>query len=78
MISAELRPELCRYPQAAPDEVAVVEQPAQANAEVETKAETKAQNKAKANAKKAKEAEEADANDEWVEDADGNFVKRGD
>ena len=39
---------------------------------------TKAQNKAKANAKKAKEAEEADANDEWVEDADGNFVKRGD
>lgn len=66
------------HPQAAPDEVAVVEQPAQANAEVETKVETKAQSKAKANAKKAKEAEEVDANDEWVEDADGNFVKRGD
>ena len=28
--------------------------------------------------KKAKAAEKADAEDEWVEDADGNFVKRGD
>ena len=32
----------------------------------------------KATTKKAEEAEKMDANDEWVEDEDGNFVKKGD
>ena len=30
------------------------------------------------NAKKAKTVEASDAEDDWVEDEDGNFVKRGD
>ena len=63
------------HPQAAPDEVAEVEQPVE---EVTEPVQTKAQKKSAENAKKAKEAEKADAEDEWVEDADGNFVKRGD
>ena len=63
------------HPQAAPDEVAEVEQPVE---EVTEPVQTKAQKKSAENAKKAKAAEKADAEDEWVEDADGNFVKRGD
>tara|TARA_Y100000022_G_scaffold189739_1_gene189280 strand:+ start:862 stop:1251 length:390 start_codon:yes stop_codon:yes gene_type:complete len=63
------------HPQAAPDEVAEVEQPVE---EVAEPVQTKAQKKSAENAKKAKAAEKADAEDEWVEDADGNFVKRGD
>ena len=63
------------HPQAAPDEVAEVEQPVE---EVTEPVQTKAQKKSAENAKKAKAAEKADAEDDWVEDADGNFVKRGD
>ena len=63
------------HPQAAPDEVAEVEQPVE---EVAEPVQTKAQKKSAENAKKAKAAEKADAEDDWVEDADGNFVKRGD
>lgn len=63
------------HPQAAPDEVAQVEQPVE---EVAEPVQTKAQKKSTENAKKAKAAEKADAEDGWVEDADGNFVKRGD
>ena len=63
------------HPQAAPDEVAQVEQPVE---EVAEPVQTKAQKKSTENAKKAKAAEKADAGDDWVEDADGNFVKRGD
>ena len=63
------------HPQAAPDEVAEVEQPVE---EVTEPVQTKAQKKSTENAKKAKAAEKADAEDDWVEDADGNFVKRGD
>ena len=63
------------HPQAAPDEVAQVEQPVE---EVAEPVQTKAQKKSTENAKKAKAAEKADAEDDWVEDADGNFVKRGD
>tara|TARA_B100002019_G_C21269877_1_gene601588 strand:- start:779 stop:1168 length:390 start_codon:yes stop_codon:yes gene_type:complete len=63
------------HPQAAPDEVAEVEQTVE---EVAEPVQTKAQKKSVENAKKAKAAEKADAEDEWVEDADGNFVKRGD
>ena len=63
------------HPQAAPDEVAQVEQPVE---EVAEPVQTKAQKKSTENAKKAKAAEKADAEDNWVEDADGNFVKRGD
>ena len=63
------------HPQAAPDEVAQVEQPAE---EVAEPVQTKAQKKSAENAKKAKAVEAADAEDDWVEDEDGNFVKRGD
>ncbi len=63
------------HPQAAPDEVAQVEQPAE---EVAEPVQTKAQKKSAENAKKAKAVEASDAEDDWVEDADGNFVKRGD
>ena len=63
------------HPQAAPDEVAKVEQPVE---EVTEPVQTKAQKKSAENAKKAKAAEKADAEDDWVEDEDGNFVKRGD
>ena len=63
------------HPQAAPDEVAEVEQTVE---EVAEPVQTKAQKKSTENAKKAKAAEKADAEDNWVEDADGNFVKRGD
>tara|TARA_Y200000002_G_scaffold149830_1_gene123841 strand:+ start:766 stop:1155 length:390 start_codon:yes stop_codon:yes gene_type:complete len=63
------------HPQAAPDEVAQVEQPVE---EVAEPVQTKAQKKSVENAKKAKAVEAADAEDDWVEDADGNFVKRGD
>ena len=63
------------HPQAAPDEVAEVEQTVE---EVAEPVQTKAQKKSTENAKKAKAAEKADAEDDWVEDADGNFVKRGD
>ena len=63
------------HPQAAPDEVAQVEQPVE---EVAEPVQTKAQKKSTENAKKAKAAEKADAEDDWVEDEDGNFVKRGD
>ena len=63
------------HPQAAPDEVAQVEQPVE---EVAEPVQTKAQKKSTENAKKAKAAEKADAEDDWVEDADGYFVKRGD
>ena len=63
------------HPQAAPDEVAEVEQTVE---EVAEPVQTKAQKKSVENAKKAKAAEKADAEEEWVEDADGNFVKRGD
>jgi len=60
-------------PTAAPDEVAQVEQPV----EEVVPTETKAQRKAVDNAKKAKAVEAAAEDDEWVEDDDGNFVKRG-
>ena len=63
------------HPQAAPDEVAQVEQPVE---EVAEPVQTKAQKKSVENAKKAKAVEAADAEDDWVEDEDGNFVKRGD
>ena len=63
------------HPQATPDEVAKVEQPVE---EVTEPVQTKAQKKSAENAKKAKAAEKADAEDDWVEDEDGNFVKRGD
>tara|TARA_B100000902_G_scaffold109697_1_gene111299 strand:+ start:11543 stop:11932 length:390 start_codon:yes stop_codon:yes gene_type:complete len=63
------------HPQAAPDEVAQVEQPVE---EVAEPVQTKAQKKSAENAKKAKAVEAADAEDDWVEDEDGNFVKRGD
>ena len=63
------------HPQAAPDEVAEVEQTVE---EVAEPVQTKAQKKSVENAKKAKAAEKADAEDDWVEDEDGNFVKRGD
>ncbi len=62
------------HPQAAPDEVAGVEQPVE---EIAEPVQTKAQKKSLDNAKKAKAVEAADADDDWVEDADGNFVKRG-
>jgi len=61
-------------PQAAPDEVAQVEQTVE---EVAEPVQTKAQKKSVDNAKKAKAIEESDADDEWTEDDDGNFVKRG-
>ena len=61
------------HPQAAPDEVAQVEQ----TAEVAEPVQTKAQKKSADNAKKAKAVEETDADDDWVEDDEGNFVKRG-
>ena len=63
------------HPQAAPDEVAQVEQPVE---EVAEPVQTKAQKKSAENAKKAKAVEASDAEDDWVEDEDGNFVKRGD
>jgi hypothetical protein len=59
-------------PTAAPDEVAQVEQPV----EEVVPTETKAQRKAVDNAKKAKAVEAEDAEEDWVEDDDGNFVKR--
>ena len=62
------------HPQAAPDEVAQVEQ----TAEVAEPVQTKAQKKSAENAKKAKTVEASDAEEDWVEDEDGNFVKRGD
>ena len=59
-------------PQAAPDEVATVPE---VQEEVVTKAQKKvAQSKV---TKKAAQAEAQDAEDEWVEDEDGNFVRRG-
>ena len=59
-------------PQAAPDEVATVPE---VQEEVVTKAQKKvAQSKV---TKKAAQAEAQDAQDEWVEDEDGNFVRRG-
>tara|TARA_B100002019_G_scaffold275194_1_gene272847 strand:- start:971 stop:1354 length:384 start_codon:yes stop_codon:yes gene_type:complete len=59
-------------PQAAPDEVAKVPE---VQEEVVTKAQKKvAQSKV---TKKAAQAEAQDAQDEWVEDEDGNFVRRG-
>jgi len=61
-------------PQAAPDEVAQVEQPVE---DVAEPVQTKAQKKSVDNAKKAKAIEETDAEDDWTEDDDGNFVKRG-
>ena len=61
-------------PQAAPDEVAQVEQPVE---DVAEPVQTKAQSKSVDNAKKAKAIEETDAEDDWTEDDDGNFVKRG-
>ena len=61
------------HPQAAPDEVAQVEQ----TAEVAEPVQPKAQKKSADNAKKAKAVEETDADDDWVEDDEGNFVKRG-
>lgn len=61
------------HPQAAPDEVATIEQPE----EVAEPVQTKAQKKSAENAKKAKAVEAQDAEDDWVEDEDGNFVKRG-
>jgi len=63
------------HPQAAPDEVAQVEQTVE---EVAEPVQTKAQKKSAENAKKAKAVEASDAEDDWVEDEDGNFVKRGD
>ena len=59
-------------PTAAPDEVAQVEQPV----EEVVPTETKAQRKAVDNAKKAKAVEAEDAEEDWVEDDDGNFIKR--
>ena len=41
------------------------------------KEETKKTTTTKKVTKKAEEAEAQDAQDEWVEDADGNFVKKG-
>ena len=61
------------HPQAAPDEIAQVEQPA----EVAEPVQTKAQKKSVENAKKSKAIEASDAEDDWVEDDEGNFVKRG-
>ena len=61
------------HPQAAPDEVAQVEQ----TAEVAEPVQTKAQKKSVENAKKSKAIEASDAEDDWVEDDEGNFVKRG-
>ena len=61
------------HPQAAPDEIAQVEQPA----EVAEPVQTKAQKKSVENAKKSKAIEALDAEDDWVEDDEGNFVKRG-
>ena len=61
------------HPQAAPDEIAQVEQPA----EVAEPVQTKAQKKSVENAKKSKAIEASDAKDDWVEDDEGNFVKRG-
>jgi len=58
-------------PQAAPDEVATVPEP---EVEVVTKAQKKV---AQTKAQKAAQAEAQDAEDEWVEDEDGNFVRRG-
>ena len=59
-------------PQAAPDEVATVPE---VQEEVVTKAQKKvAQSKV---TKKAAQSEAQDAQDEWVEDEDGNFVRRG-
>jgi hypothetical protein len=58
-------------PAAAPDEVITREQ---RKAEETPAPKTRAQKKA---AQIAKEQEQADAQDEWVEDEDGNFVKRG-
>lgn len=58
-------------PQAAPDERATVEQPVE---EVVTKAQKKV---AQTKAQKATEVEAQDAADEWIEDDDGNFVRRG-
>lgn len=59
-------------PQAAPDEVATVPEEQE---EVVTKAQKKvAQSKV---TKKAAQSEAQDAEDEWVEDEDGNFVRRG-
>ena len=62
------------HPQAAPDEQATIEQPVE---KVTEPVQTKAQKKSVENAKKAKAVEASDAEDDWVEDADGNFVKRG-
>ena len=62
------------HPQAAPDEQATIEQPVE---EVTQPVQTKAQKKSVENAKKAKAVEASDAEDDWVEDSDGNFVKRG-
>ena len=58
-------------PQAAPDEVATI--PVQEE-EVVTKAQKKV---AQTRAQRAAQAEQEDAEDEWVEDDDGNFVRRG-
>ena len=59
-------------PQSAPDEVATVPE---VQEEVVTKAQKKvAQSKV---TKKAAQAEAQDAQDDWVEDEDGNFVRRG-
>jgi len=58
-------------PQAAPDEVATI--PVQEE-EVVTKAQKKV---AQTRAQRAAQAEQEDAEDEWVEDEDGNFVRRG-
>jgi len=68
-------------PQAAPDEVITresLQQAQEAQAPVQTKAEKKASATKKSAAEKAKEQEELDAKDDWIEDEDGNFVKRGD
>ena len=62
------------HPQAAPDEQATIEQPVE---KVTEPVQTKAQKKSVENAKKAKAVEASDTEDDWVEDADGNFVKRG-
>ena len=58
-------------PQAAPDEVATVPQ---VQEEVVTKAQKKV---AQTKAQKAAQVEAQDAEDDWVEDDDGNFVRRG-
>jgi hypothetical protein len=58
-------------PAAAPDEKATVEQPVE---ETVTKAQKKV---AQTKAQKVTEAEAQDTSDEWIEDEDGNFVKRG-